>query len=321
MAFGMFLLHRSLLRPINRLIRLTENISAGNLDSAPFPLAGRNEIGKLATALRTMAQKLAEERATIEQQVRALEEKNRQLLQAQREVIQAEKLASVGRLAAGIAHEIGNPLGIILGYMHMLRSGHLDEGKRADYLGRIEAETERINSIIRDLLDYAQPSSRELQAVSLNAAIEGIYALIAYQKEFNSITPIFHLAEDLPPILANEQLIKQLVLNLTLNARDAMPEGGILTFSTSLDAAGPQPRVCCEVVDTGIGIPPEHQGRIFDPFFTTKEQGKGTGLGLANVHRIVELFGGSISLTSTPGQGTTFMIRFPVMESVREHST
>jgi len=137
---------------------------------------------------------------------------------------------------------------------------------------------------------------------------------------FNSITPIFHLAENLPPMLANEQLIKQLIVNLALNARDAMPAGGRLTFETACEASGPQPMICCTVTDTGVGIPPEHQEKIFDPFFTTKKQGKGTGLGLSNVHRIVELFGGRISLISSPGQGTTFTIRFPVMPPPGEHS-
>jgi signal transduction histidine kinase len=313
--FGTFLLSRYLVNPIKK---LTENISEGSLDGIPLFLSDRNEIGKLSAALKNMSEKLRQERDKIQQQLHALEEKNLQLQQAREEIIQSEKLASTGRLAAGIAHEIGNPVGIILGYIHMLRSSDTDAKEHSDYLNRMEAETERVNTIIRDLLDYAQPSSQEIQEINLNDIIKDTYSLVSYQKEFENINPAFHLAEELPPLYANEKQIRQLIVNLVLNARDAMPNGGTLTFTTSIGKQGKEDKIRFIVSDTGKGIPVEDHGKLFDPFFTTKEQGKGYGLGLSNVYRIVELSGGSISFSSTPGVGTAFTITFPAVRTKTE---
>lgn len=314
-VFGTFLLSHYLLKPINKLIRFTEDISEGNLDGTPLFLSNKNEIGKLSTALKNMSENLRQERIKIQDQFQALEAKNIQLQQAHKEIIQTEKLASAGRLAAGVAHEIGNPIGIILGYLHMLKVNNIDEKKRLDYLNRIETETERVNTIIRDLLDYAQPSSQEVQEINLNDIINDIYSLISIQNEFKNINPIFILADELPDIYANKKQIKQLIINLVFNAIDAMPNGGTLTFATRLDATAKEDVICLTISDTGEGIPIENQGKVFDPFFTTKEQGKGTGLGLSNVLRIVELLGSSISFNSIPGEGTTFTVRFAAISS------
>ncbi len=312
-AFGTFLLSRYLLNPVKKLIKLTEHISEGNFDSTPLCFSNSNEFGKLSTALKAMSEKITEEKDKIQEQFHALERKNLQLREAQKEIIQSEKLASIGRLAAGIAHEIGNPAGIILGYIHMLKDSDTTEKERLDYLDRMESESERLNTIIKDLLDYAQPSSREIQKINLNEIIKSTYSLISYQKEFNNIKLVFHFDNALPDLYANEKQIKQLIVNLVLNARDAMPGGGTLTFSTSTDRTEEEDKIVCTVTDTGEGIAPENQGKVFDPFFTTKQQGKGTGLGLSNVHRIVELAGGKISFSSTRGKGTAFTIIFPVI--------
>lgn len=312
-VLGFLLLSRYLVNPLKKLIRLTENISEGDLDGLPLFLSDKNEVGKLSTALKTMAERLREERAKIEQQLHALEEKNLQLRQAHREILQTEKLASVGRLAAGIAHEIGNPIGIILGYVHMLKSSGTTDHERSDFLNRIEAETERVHTIIRDLLDFAQPASQEKQQINLNDIIRDTCSLVSCQKDFRTIRFELNLAELLPAVYAHEKLLRQLVINLVLNARDAMAEaGGTLTLATGATTGDNGDGIVFTVSDTGEGICPEHQDKIFDPFFTTKEEGRGTGLGLANVHRIVELSGGSICFSSVPGKGTTFTITLPV---------
>jgi signal transduction histidine kinase len=243
--------------------------------------------------------------------MQALAEKNAQLQQAQREIIQTEKLASVGRLAAGIAHEVGNPLGIILGYIHLLRSPDATDAERADYLNRMEHETERMKNTIGDLLDFAQPSSQEITELQLNDIVHDTCAMIACHSEFKNIRIMQNPAGELPAIRGNDRLLRQLLLNLALNACDAMAgSGGTLTISTTLDSGHNGSSMCLVVADTGHGIAPEHLEKIFDPFFTTRA--KGTGLGLANVHRIVELMEGSIAVASRPGQGTTFTIHFPV---------
>lgn len=310
--FGFFLLSRYLVNPINKIIKLTENISEGNLTQTPLFLSDKNEIGKLSSALNTLSKNLKIEKEKINEQFKKLEEKNKELQQAHDEVIQAEKLASVGKLAAGIAHEIGNPIGIILGYIHMLRDKKTDDKARADYLNRMEKETERVNSIVRNFLDYSRPGKQNIKEIDLNKIIHETFTLFSCQNDFKNITTLFNLADNLPPLNADEKELQQLLINLALNSRDAMPDGGTLTITSSLDSIDKEDRICLIITDTGTGIPEKNQNKIFDPFFTTKAEGKGTGLGLSNVHRIVKSLNGEIELTSFSGKGTTFTIRIPI---------
>jgi hypothetical protein len=308
---GFLLFSRYLVSPMQRLIRQTEGIAEENLSGLPLFLSGGNELQKLSSALKSLADNLKIERERLRGQMQALEEKNVQLKLAQREIIQTEKLASVGRLAAGIAHEVGNPVGIILGYIHLLRSPDATDAERADYLNRMEHETERMKNTIGDLLDFAQPSSQEIVQLQLNDIVHDTCAMISCHTEFKTIKIVQDLAGALPPVRGNDRLLGQMLLNLALNACDAMAgSGGTLTMTTALDSGHDAGRIRLAVADTGHGIAPEHQGKIFDPFFTTRD--KGTGLGLSNVHRIVEVMEGSITLASEPGRGTTFTIYFPV---------
>ena len=310
--FGFFLLSRYLVNPINKIIKLTENISEGNLTQTPLFLSDKNEIGKLSSALNTLSENLKTEKEKINEQFKKLEEKNKELQQAHDEVIQAEKLASVGKLAAGIAHEIGNPIGIILGYIHMLKDKKTDDKVRADYLNRMEKETERVNNIVRHFLDYSRPGKQNIKEIDLNKIIHETFTLFSDQNDFKNITTLFNLADNLPPLAADEKEIQQLLINLALNSRDAMPDGGILTITSRLDSIAKEDKICLIITDTGTGIPEKNQNKIFDPFFTTKAEGKGTGLGLSNVHRIVKSLNGEIELTSFSGKGTTFTIRIPI---------
>ncbi len=308
---GFLLFSRYLVSPMQRLIWQTEGIAQENLSGLPLFLSGGNELQKLSSALKSLADNLKIERERLQGQMQALAEKNVQLQMAQREIIQTEKLASVGRLAAGIAHEVGNPLGIILGYIHLLRSPGATDAERTDYLNRMEHETERMKNTIGDLLDFAQPSSQEIAELQLNDIVHDTCAMIACHNEFKNIRIMQNPAGELPAVRGNDRLLRQLLLNLALNACDAMAgSGGTLTITTALDTGNKAGSICLSVADTGHGIAPEHQGKIFDPFFTTRA--KGTGLGLANVHRIVEVMEGSIAVASEPGQGTTFTIHFPV---------
>ncbi|MBN2106252.1 MAG: HAMP domain-containing protein [Deltaproteobacteria bacterium] len=308
---GFLLFSRYLVSPMQRLIGQTENIAQENVSGLPLFLSGGNELQKLSSALKSLADNLKTERERLRGQMEALAEKNAQLKLAQREIIQTEKLASVGRLAAGIAHEVGNPLGIILGYIHLLRSPDITEAERADYLNRMEHETERMKNTIGDVLDFSQPSSQEITHLQLNDIVHDTCAMIACHKEFKNILIVENPAGGLPAIRGNDRLLRQLLLNLALNACDAMAgAGGTLTITTTLDSDHKGSSICLVVADTGHGIAPEHQGKIFDPFFTTRAEG--TGLGLANVHRIVEVMEGTIAFASQPGQGTAFTIHFPV---------
>ncbi|MCX8043935.1 MAG: ATP-binding protein [Desulfobacterota bacterium] len=306
---GYFLMTRSIVSPLKKLTRLTENIAAGDPGKLPLFLSEQNEIGKLATAMRTMTENLMRERDALQEQARMLAEKNAQLEQAHRELLQAEKLAAVGRLSAGIAHEIGNPISIMLGYLHMLQSCSLSIQEQQEYIARIQKETERVHEIIGNLLAFSQPERGTVQSCNLNDIIRDVCTFVAGKRDLHNVSFKVDLAENLPPVLSYEQLLRQMIMNLVLNALDAMPDGGTLHITTrSTEPAS----VVLTVTDTGVGIPQEHLDKIFDPFFTTKQKGSGTGLGLTNVHRIVALSGGHITVSSTPGSETTFTITLPV---------
>jgi signal transduction histidine kinase len=179
----------------------------------------------------------------------------------------------------------------------------------------MNAETERVNGIIRNLLDYAQPSAEHAEALDLNRIVEETLALVFYQKNYQHIAVTFDLDQSIYPIMGDEKLLRQILINLTLNALDAMPQGGTLTYKTAAEQISGKTYVSFTLTDSGTGITPDNLGKIFDPFFTTKEPGKGTGLGLSNVQRIVDAMGGKIKVSSTPGNGTAFTVLFPVIKT------
>ncbi len=238
------------------------------------------------------------------------------------EVQQAEKLAVVGQLAAGIAHQIGTPLNVISGSAEYLLMEWGDQPRPAE-LEIIIAQTDRITKLIQQLLNFARPAHMEFRPVSLNDLLQEILSLTEHQIAKENIHILTDFQPDLPAITADANQLEQAFLNIVINAWHAMPEGGQLTLTTRLAPAGerrrkgrPEP-AGLEVIlaDTGTGIAPEHMARIFDPFFSTKGVGKGTGLGLAISKRIVEDHHGRIDVDSQLGRGTTFTIWFPVKGS------
>ncbi|HAH31446.1 MAG TPA: hypothetical protein DCL44_03925 [Elusimicrobia bacterium] len=226
-------------------------------------------------------------------------------------LMQSEKMSAVGQLAAGIAHEINNPLGIILGFAQSVVK-RIKEGDPLTLpLKTIEREAVRCKDLVQSLLVFSRSSQNEkLEELDLNAAMEGAMALILSQTRTRNVELIRELRSGLPRINANQIHIQQVLINLANNAIDAMPEGGTLTISTSLSARQPG-HVEIRIRDTGTGIPKEIQKKIFDPFFTTKEVGKGTGLGLSLVYEIVSKHGGTVELESEEGKGTEFTVFLP----------
>jgi len=307
--FGLFLLWRNVVRPVQRLSRDMQTLAGGVLPRVQTPESG-NEIDSLSATLKALYSELKQEQHNTTEQLAEIKAKNHQLEEARHEILQSEKMASVGRLAAGVAHEIGNPAGIVTGYVHMLKEKDLSAEQTSDFLARMEREVERISETIRELLNFAQPASAQAVPVQLNDIISDCCALFSYQRDMNSCTINFEPAHALPTIYANAHMLQQLMVNLILNARDAMPDGGTIHIKTRRLAD--RPKIELTIADTGCGIAPEHQSLIFDPFFTTKDPGKGTGLGLSNAHRIVELHGGEISAASEPEKGATFTITFPI---------
>ena len=230
-VFGSFLLSRVLVRPLKDLVRLTQKISEGDFNQK-IEVTSKNEIGQLISSFNRMIERLKENQENIDNYLKSLELVNKKLKQAQEELIRSEKLASIGRFAAGVAHEVGNPLGAILGYTSILGKNGIDREESKDYLKRIEKEIERINRIVRELLDFARPPKFEIHDVEINKVLENTLSLISYQKIIKNIETQLELQPNLPMIKGDESQLSQVFINIILNAIDAMPRGGILRIQT-----------------------------------------------------------------------------------------
>jgi two-component system NtrC family sensor kinase len=306
---------RKVLAPTEALAAGVKRVMEGDYQ-APVAVIGTGEIAELARAFNDMEARLLEVRLqrralldSLEQQVR---ERTAALEQAQDRLIRSEKLSSLGRLSASIAHEINNPLAGILTYAKLLirtlEEAPLDDPAREKVVSRlrlIERETRRCTDIVRNLLDFARERGLTLGAVDVNAAVGEAVFLIKNQVKMQNITLEQDLAA-LAPIQADFGQVRQAIVNILINACDAMPHGGTLSVRTTQTADG---LVEIAVRDSGVGISPENLKKVLDPFFTTKE--KGTGLGLSVVYGIVERHGGKVSIESAVGAGTTVTIRLP----------
>jgi signal transduction histidine kinase len=222
----------------------------------------------------------------------------------------SEKMASIGLLAAGVAHEVNTPLTGISSFTQMLLDGADPKDPKTALLEKIERQTFRAAKIVNGLLNLSRPGmdNRERIHVDVNEVINDVLALLEHQFEVGSIKVRRELSETPTTVVAVEHQLQQVFLNLFLNARDAMPRGGWLTVTTRVDDR----HVMAEVADTGQGIPPEQVARIYDPFFTTKTIGRGTGLGLSITYGIVREHDGTIRCDSAVGQGTRFTLTLPL---------
>jgi signal transduction histidine kinase len=240
----------------------------------------------------------------------------------ERQLLQSEKLATVGQLAAGIAHEIGTPLNVILGNAEYLMMQLPADAPARKELGVMVAETERVSRLIGQLLEFSRPSRLDLKLVNINEVVEEALALANTQIEKGKVSVAKELEASLPPIRGDRNQLHQLFLNIVMNAIQAMPQGGTLTVATGLIRepseylTEPQDFVEIAFADTGCGIPAENIGKIFDPFFSTKDPGQGTGLGLAVCARIVQLHNGALDARSQVGRGSTFIVKLPIEGNV-----
>lgn len=289
------LFHRRVGRPVEALLDATAKVAAGDL-SHRVAVGGSDEMGRLAESFNQMTASLAE---------------------ARHQVYQSSKLASVGRLAAGIAHEINNPLTGVLTYSSFLLKRATDEETRSD-LETIVHETKRCRDIVRGLLDFARQVPPKKGPVEFNVVVERALDIVDHQLEVQNIQVTKSLRSDLPSISADANQLQQVVLNLLVNAADAI-DGDVRQIYLATDRKRPDGREVVElkVADTGRGISEKDLGKVFEPFFTTKE-GKGTGLGLAVSWGIVSEHGGTIEVESKVGSGTTFTVRLPLEPALVE---
>jgi two-component system NtrC family sensor kinase len=304
-------------RPVAELVQGTQKIARLELDQQ-IPVRRTDEIGLLTTSFNDMTASLKRARqelnalnASLERQV---EERTVALKEAQAQLVQSEKMSSLGKLAASIAHEINNPLAGILTYAKLLIRMHEEDEVSGEVrasclrnLKLVQRETERCSAIVRNLLDFARQRPLSLKEVDLNQAVEESLLLLANQIAIQGVV----LEKDLrpvPKVRADYGQLRQAFVNIALNACEAMSKGGTLKVA-SLPHPG-EKMIDVVFTDTGPGIPPDHLSKILDPFFTTKE--KGTGLGLSVVYGIVERHGGKLDIRSQVGQGTTVTIRLPM---------
>ncbi len=222
---------------------------------------------------------------------------------------QTEKLTSSGLLAAGVAHEVNTPLAVISNYIQMLAKQMPEGDPRQGIIEKIVKQTFRASEIVNNLLNFSRTGASELADIDVNRVVEETLSLVAHPLKTSQIQIVKQLGEPLPPVRGSANKLQQVFLNLFLNARDAMPGGGMLEVRTATHNGS----VEIEVVDTGAGIPREHIHRIFDPFFTTKASGRGTGLGLSVSYGIIKEHAGKIDVRSSPGKGTSFHVEFPAV--------
>jgi two-component system, NtrC family, sensor kinase len=310
-----FALTRLIVRPLDDLSEAARGVTLGSRQLL-VPATRVRELRDLAASLQRMTDSLLAKEDSLQREIERVERATRELGQAQRELVRSERLASVGRLAAGLAHEIGNPIAALIGLQDLLIDGDLEPDEQRDFIKRMRSETERVNRTLRDLLQFARPgreaAARPSPPGDVETAIHDTAALVMHQATLRDVELCIDVHPGLPRVtLGSEQLI-QVVLNLILNAADALL--GRTGARISLLARARDQCVEIAVEDNGEGVPSAVADHIFEPFFTTKEVGKGTGLGLSVCQSLVAAAGGSLSLDAAHAGGARFVVQLPVAE-------
>ena len=298
----MFFYTKMIMNPIESIIKMSKKIMNGDF-LARVNIRAKGELGILCKTIDQMAESIEQHQTQLQEQTRM-------------QMLQSEKLASVGRLAAGVAHEINNPLTGVLTFAHFLKDKKSNDESDLKDINVIIQETTRVRDIIRGLLDFARQSPPNKAMINVNEIIQQLLILIKGQKEFRNIKILEQYDNNLTELLADKNQLQQVILNLLLNAGEAISGTGSITITTQLckDNSPLEKGKGCILIsmsDTGCGISKEDMDKIFDPFFTTKPVGKGTGLGLSVSYGIVQQHGGVIKCESKQGEGTTFKVFLP----------
>lgn len=285
-----------ILKPMEHLVRASRKLAKGDLESR-VKLKSKDEVGELGETFNLMASSLKEREERLRERT-------------ERQIMKLERLATLGQLAGGVAHEINNPLGTISFYGQMaLEEVGRDNDSCKENLQVVLKQTNRVGQIVKDLLEFARQSEPEMRTMNANDVLGKAIGMTIHPAELQDVRLTTRLAQELPNIQGDSDKLQQVFVNIIVNALQAMAKGGELTIATKLTEG--KESVEIEISDTGCGIPEEHLDKLFDPFFTTKETGKGTGLGLSVSLGIVQRHNGSINVRSEVGQGSTFIIRLP----------
>ncbi|XXT18995.1 HAMP domain-containing sensor histidine kinase [Sorangium sp. So ce429] len=324
LVFAYIAMTRLVVRPVDALSRAAHRVAGGARD-LEAPQAGARELAELGASLALMTGRLRADEESLRAKIAEVERYAADLKRAQERLVRSERLASVGRLSAGLAHEIGNPIAAILGLQELLLAGGLTPAEERDFVERMKRETERIHRILRDLLDFARPAAGgagdageagEEPSGAVADAVDDVVSLVAPQKAFRGVELARDVAPDVPPVPLSHGRLVQVLLNLLLNAADAVPRaGGRVALRASRGADG---GARIEVEDNGPGIAEAVRETLFEPFITTKQVGEGTGLGLAVCRGLVEAAGGSIGVERGEGGGARFVVLLPAVGALEE---
>ncbi|WP_319585222.1 ATP-binding protein [uncultured Desulfobulbus sp.] len=319
LIIGFFRFRQRIFQPVEHLIRLTDSYT--DESGVPFlALQGGDELAQLAGSMQQMLGRIKTDREKLQQHVASLEKANQQLIATREEMVRTEKLSSVGRLAAGLAHEIGNPVGIVQGYLGLIQQQDVSEQEKQEFCGRAEQELQRISQLVRQLLDLSRPGSGLKENVDAHQVLHEVVALLRPQPLMDGIDLRTRLASEESLVFGNAAQLLQVFLNCLINAADAIHAGetsrdSVIEIATDSlkDETGRIIQVTFS--DTGVGFGQEELTNAFDPFFTTKEPGKGTGLGLSVSYALIKAMGGRISLMNRDSRGAVVTIVLPTLQS------
>jgi signal transduction histidine kinase len=314
LVLAYFALTRLIVRPIDLLSRAAERVASGARQLA-VPKTSVRELADLGVSFGIMTERLLREEDKLRSKIDEVERATQRLREAQDRLVRSERLASVGRLSAGLAHEIGNPISALIGLQDLVLAGGLSPEEERDFMLRMRRETERIHRILRDLLQFARPAANPIEGAEqepgdVEVAVRDTAALVAPQRSLQDITLSLELGEGLPPVSLGHEQLMQVTLNLVMNAADAVGAGGNVKVAASRSGSG----VRLVVEDDGPGVDPRVQAQLFEPFVTTKDVGKGTGLGLAVCRGLVESAGGNITLDTEYRHGARFVVELPASD-------
>lgn len=324
-VLGLFRMIKRVVKPVERIVRLANTYR--DEEHLFFTSENeQNEFSQLSMALNTMLMRIESDKKALNNSITRLEQINEELVRTQKEMVRAEKLASVGRLSAGLAHEIGNPIGIVQGYIELLQQDEVGAEDRSEFGGRALSELDRVNRLIRQLLNYAGSSPEKIAEVIIDDDLfSGVWEIVALEK--GSCT--FAIEKDIAPglvVLGDRDGLRQVFLNGLLNAVDAVTaagrEDGLIRISASPMASGSDgviDTILIQIIDNGNGIDPAEMEKVFDPFYSTKETGKGTGLGLFVSHEIVEAHKGKMWLENRRVGGVILNICLPMDNAVQSN--